>query len=104
MPSSENQNYTHAIESLLSAHAPGFSSSADGGPGALAASSNATDIAQHDLQVDALGSHGVGFGRQLYYLTGRAVKTMLRNPFSTYAMIGQTVCAGALRKGKRARL
>ena len=94
MPVGSSRVYKHGIESLLGAHACGFSSSAPGAASLLPI--NATEA--QDLQIQAARQHGVGFGRQLYFLTGRAVKTMLRNPFSTYAMLGQTVsrCCGRL--------
>ncbi|EGD76064.1 ATP-binding cassette [Salpingoeca rosetta] len=44
-----------------------------------------------NLQEEWARTHGVGFWRQLYYLTGRAVRTTSRNPFSTIAALSQAI-------------
>ena len=44
-----------------------------------------------NLQEEHARSHGVGFLKQLYHLTGRAVRTTARNPFSSVAALSQAI-------------
>lgn len=44
-----------------------------------------------NVQEEYASSHGVNFFRQLYFLTGRAIRTTLRNPFSSIAALSQAV-------------